>query len=602
MNKQKNESIRRPLTCDLWYNINDSLPTRLLWRMIMYEFPEELRKAYEAQPIALVYDEVVDGKAVPLLLSDGFLKLVGMDRERAMEWFKKGQYERVHPDDVGRVARVSESFGKKESGYDIVLRTRHPDGYRMIHAVGKYQTMPDGTELAVLTYFDITENMDAVASMIDNYQIFQEDHFYTDLLTKLPNINYLNQYAEERVHAIRTQGKTPVLLYVDVIAMQYYNNQYGYEKGNELLCLIGKELKAVFPEALICRGSDDHFVLIDAFEGQKETENRIISADNIIRSGAYGNTTGIRAGVCVMDPETKMKKAVDRAKSALKWLGTDLNRVCHFYTSMAEDILWNQRYVIENFDQALEKGWIKVYYQGIVDTVTGEAASLEALARWVDPVRGILSPGEFIPALEMYHLLYKLDLYIAEQVCREMPARKEIGLPDLPVSVNFSAHDFDYIDIPSKLNEIYTKYRGEEETGEKKLIVEITEQDMAKATERFQDQLRWLKANGFHIWLDDFGSGYSSLNVFGRFDVDMIKYDMDFMRRLDENKGANRRIMKAMTELAKEMGILTLAEGIETEEQWHFLQEIGCELAQGYLFHRPEPLDAIVYRIRSERE
>lgn len=178
-----------------------------------------------------------------------------------------------------------------------------------------------------------------------------------------------------------------------------------------------------------------------------------------------------------------------------------------------------------------------------------------------------------------------------------MPLRTEHGLPLLPVSINFAAQDFDYMDIPSALNEIYTRYGLEETPNGKYLIVEITEQDMATATDSFHEQLRQLRKNGFHVWLDDFGSGYSSLNVFSRFDVDLIKFDMDLLKHLDDHNGANRRIMKAMTEIARDLGIHTLAEGMETEDQRVFLQEIGCELAQGYLFHRPEPLEATFYRL-----
>ncbi len=120
----------------------------------MYQFPNEIRRAYEAQPVALVYDQLIDGKVVPLLVSDGFCELVGLDRIHAMEWFKNGQFERLHPDDVGRVSRVSVEFANKQSDYDLVFRTRHTDGYHVLHAVGKWQIMPDGTELALLTYSD----------------------------------------------------------------------------------------------------------------------------------------------------------------------------------------------------------------------------------------------------------------------------------------------------------------------------------------------------------------------------------------------------------------------------------------------------------------
>ena len=227
---------------------------------------------------------------------------------------------------------------------------------------------------------------------------------------------------------------------------------------------------------------------------------------------------------------------------------------------------------------------------------TGKTTVQEALARWVDPVRGIISPGEFIPVLEKYHLLYRLDLHMVEQVCRDIPTRVEAGLLLLPVSINFSGQDFDYIDVPEALNRLYEKYDIAKYADKGYFIVEITEQDMARGTESFHAQLRRLRREGYKLWLDDFGSGYSSLNMFSRFDFNLIKFDMELLRNLDDHNGANRRIIQAMINIAKELGIHTLVEGMETEAQRQFLREVGCELAQGYLFHRPEPLDSILYR------
>lgn len=518
----------------------------------MYQFPEEIRKAYESQPAALVYDQLIEGKVVPLLVSDGFCELVGLDREQAMEWFRDGQFERLHPDDVGRVLRVSAEFAKKQSDYDLIFRTRHADGYHVIHAVGKWQVMPDGTELALLTYSDLTDNLSAMHGSEENYNLFRADQFYTDSLTGLPNLNYLNRFADERVHAIRTAGNTPVLIYADVISMHYYNSQYGYEQGNELLKLIAEKLREEAPEALIMRGPDDHFIIIDAFESEERVAERIIAVDKRIQKEAHGNTIGIKAGACVYEENSITALTLDCARNALKWVGTNLNDVCYFYTQYAEEQFWKNQYIIENFDRALEEGWIRIYYQAITRTLTGKGCAAEALARWADPVRGILSPGQFIPVLEKYHLLYKLDLFMAEQVCKDFIRRQEHGLPLVPVTVNFAAQDFDYVDVPEQLERIYEKYCPELYPEKKYLVVEITEQDMAQATDKFYEQLQRLKKKGFRLWLDDFGSGYSSLNVFSRFDVDLIKFDMDLLRKLDDRNGVNRKIMKAMTEIARD--------------------------------------------------
>lgn len=565
----------------------------------MYTFPSELRKAYEAQPIAFVYDQFVDGKVVPLLVSDGFCELVGMDREHAMTWFSKGQFERLHPDDVGRVARVSSEFANHRSGYDLIFRAKHADGYHMLHAIGAWQTMPDGTELALLTYADLTANYDAMSGAAEDYHVFREDHFFTDPLTGLPNLNYLNQYADERVHALRICEHRAVIVYADMIAMHYYNSQYGYQKGNDLLRQVAATLTEMFPDALVIRGQDDHFIVIDIFDNRKKLEEKINAANSRIRREAEGNTVGIKAGICIYEEQMQTVEALDHARNALKWIGNDMNRVCNFYTYIDEDQLRNQRYIIENFERAMAEGWIKVYYQGIVRVETGKGSAFEALARWVDPTRGVLSPSEFIPALEKYHLLHKLDLFVAEQVCREYPLRVSEEIPILPVSVNFSAQDFEYADIPTALEEIYRRHQVPDLARGKSLIVEITEQDMVKAKDKFHEQIKRLRKNGFHIWLDDFGSGYSSLNAFGRFDIDLIKFDMDLLKNLDDANGANRRVLKAMIGVARELGIHTLAEGMETVEQKMFLQDIGCELAQGYLFHRPEPIEAMISRQNS---
>ena len=179
----------------------------------MYIFSDEVRQAYEQLPIPFVIDQLIDGKVIPLLISDGFCKLVEMDRDKAAEWFVDGQFERIHPDDVGKVAHVSEEFINHRSGYNVVFRSRHKDSYHYIHAVGGWMTMPDGTELAVLTYTDVSGSRDAISAATKEYGLFQQDLFFTDPVTGLPNVNYLHKYSNEKVHSMRVQGLKPALIY-----------------------------------------------------------------------------------------------------------------------------------------------------------------------------------------------------------------------------------------------------------------------------------------------------------------------------------------------------------------------------------------------------
>ena len=566
----------------------------------MYIFPEDQRLIYESMRVPFVIYQYVDGQVVPVLLSDGFCEQMEADREKLMKQLSAGQYDTIHPDDAGRVLQIARGFAEHRNTYDVFFRSRHKDGYHYIHSVGYWHTMPDGTELALLTYQNLSSSGEEFLKLDEKYHISRQDLFYRDPLTGLPNINYFQEFGNERVHTLRVDGKTPMLIYSDVDSMQFYNNQYGFAKGNELLCLIADVLGRQFPDALLARGADDHFLLIDVFPGEEELSRRILEANRQIRKGADGNTTGILAGVVNMGSKMDCFQAVDHAKSALKRIGSDMNRSFRLYSQRADLEYWNQRYIVENLDRALNERWIRVFYQGILRMKTGKTAAFEALARWNDPGRGTISPGEFIPVLEKYHQLYKLDLYMMKQVMEELKDRHEAGLPLLPVSVNFSAQDFDYLNIPEEIESLYHSTGADRLIQRSSIIIEITEHDMAAATDSFHEQLKALRSMGYHLWLDDFGSGYSSLNVLSRFNVDLIKLDMALVQHLDEQNGINREIIRAILSIARSMGVETLAEGVETEEQKGFLASAGCDLVQGFLLRRPVPLETVLYIVRSD--
>jgi EAL domain-containing protein (putative c-di-GMP-specific phosphodiesterase class I) len=327
---------------------------------------------------------------------------------------------------------------------------------------------------------------------------------------------------------------------------------------------------------------------------------KIAKANTLIRKETSGKTIGMKTGVCIFEEGMDTFTALDHAKSAAKWIENDINRMYCYYTAAQKQKFQKQQYVLENLDKALKNNWIKIYYQGIARVKTGKVSAFEALARWIDPQLGTLSPAEFIPVLKKFHLMHKLDLYIAEQACRDAVAWDSCGFVSVPITVNFSATDFDYVNVPVTLSSLYEKIIGKTDENPKRIIVEITEQDVARATDNFYKQIKQLRELGFHVWLDDFGSGYSSLSNFALIDVDLIKFDMDLLKNLDGNRGINKLIIQSMTEIARDVGVHTLSEGMETEFQKSFLKQAGCELAQGYLFHKPEPLDAIIERIKQQ--
>lgn len=573
----------------------------------MYTFPKEMREALESCKASFVYYQNIDGKGVPVLASDGFCRNTGMPREHVLEWLQRGMFERMHPDDVGLVSRVSDEMLRQEWSYDVIFRCRlssiEPGKYALIHGIGSWQTMPDGTELIVIAYANLSDTIRTIREKTEIYGLLQKDRFYTDLLTELPNTNYMHEFGDEKAAQIRSAGRTPMVIYSDVESMQSYNNQYGVNEGDALLRLVAASLKEFFPTSLVTRAADDHFVILADAEGEEELSRQLEQVNNQVRQLAKGNTGGIRSGVCPLEADGTgdiVGRAIDHAKHALKRIDTNLNQKVRFFSNQLDEEYWRSRYIVENIDRAIAGGWIKVYYHALYRVENQKIAAFEALARWVDPVRGIISPGEFIPTLQKYHLLYKLDLCMFEQVCRDVQIRKENGLPLLPVSVNFSRQDFDHTDVVNRMNAIYERSGAAQYVDKSYFIVEVTEQEVAADPEGCQLQIRSLRENGYRIWLDDFGSGYSSFNMFSKFRFELVKFDMELIRHLDDNDGANRLILRDLVHLCKAMKLHTLIEGVETKEQLDFVKEIGCEFVQGFYYHKPEPLDEVLFRLRNK--
>ena len=438
----------------------------------------------------------------------------------------------------------------------------------------------------------LAEKIRIVQKDMNFYERLQKDQFYSDPITGIPNLNYVKQFSDEKLSRLWASRTVPAIVYFDIRSMVSYNTEYGYSRGDDLLKLTAETIREAFPDALVGRGEGDHFIVIDAYDDGIVRKSEIIN--ETIRKRAYGRTTGIQCAMVKMEPDMNAAEGIQRARNTLKKIGDDLNVVCRLYSPEEDDDFLSGRFIIQNFEEALRNGWIRVFYQPILRTRTEKIAVLEALARWIDPQHGAISPGQFIPILSKYHLLHKLDLYMVKQICKEFRTREEAGLPLIPVSINFSAQDFDYIDVSGALNRLLEEYGISRDS----IIVEITEQDLAQATEHFRDQLQKIHESGYRLWLDDFGSGYSSLNVISQFPVDRIKFDMELVRHLDDNQGANRIIMKSITEMCRQMGVHTLAEGIETEDQYQFLIDIDCEMVQGFYFFKPEPIETAIENIR----
>ena len=572
----------------------------------MYIFPEDIKKSYESLKVPMIIIEpLASGDYELLAISDGFLDFHSLSRDYLKRFHNKRDneifFERIHPEEKDKFRAISMDFLEKKTDYDITFRVRMDDGYHLMHSIGYWQTMEDGTDLALLVYHDVQKHKDMFLEIANKYKLFQRDDFYIDALTNLPNINYINKNGDNKIQEIVASGKNPVVIYLDIDSMQSYNRRYELKRGDELLILVANILTAEFPHGIVARVFSDHFAVIDAYLSDEETVKKIESVNSKLKSRAFGITTGLNVGIYVGNKNDSLKECIDHSVRANKLVGEDLNKYYRFYTEEDDSLYNHQRYIIENFYTAMDNNWIKVFYQCFMRIETGKGMGFEALARWIDPERGMINPDDFMPALEKYHLMHEMDLYMFEAVCKETKIRYDEGLPLLPVSINFSRQDFDYIDVIEEINKIYDKYDISQYGIDKSyFIIEITEQGLSKATDKFHEQLKKIRENGYKLWVDDFGSGYSSLNVFSSFDIDLIKFDMSLLINLDAHNGVNRVILKGMIDIAHELGVHTLCEGMETEEQKNFLLNAGCELGQGFFYHRPESLDTILERLHKD--
>jgi EAL domain-containing protein (putative c-di-GMP-specific phosphodiesterase class I) len=286
------------------------------------------------------------------------------------------------------------------------------------------------------------------------------------------------------------------------------------------------------------------------------------------------------------------RMAIDRARYAAHLIKNRFQTIYTEYDKTMSEEYHKRLYVVNSIDNAVSNGWIVPFYQPVVWSDTKELCGCEALARWMDPVYGQLFPNEFIPVLEEYRLIHKLDKAIFESVCKDIRAAIDAGRPVVPVSLNFSRLDFELMDAVQELEDLVAKY-----TIPKEMIhVEVTESALSDNFIKLNAAMNRIKELGYSLWLDDFGSGYSSLNVLKDYQFDVIKIDMRFLSNLESSEKA-RTLIDCIIKMANRINMLTLTEGVETKVQADFLKKVGCNRLQGYLFGRPIPKNALYERI-----
>ncbi len=438
---------------------------------------------------------------------------------------------------------------------------------------------------------------DAIESLVEYGNKIQHDAFY-DSLTDLPNRNFFKEHlriAFERIKSSR-EYMFSVLL-IDVDRFQNINDSLGHSIGDELLISIGKTIQSCLrPNDFIARlGGDEYAILLDDIKHAGHAKNiadRIYEKTQLpVTLGGQEIFTSVSIGIVISHkdyeyPDDIMRDA-DTAMNRAKALGKARHVV--FDTSMHHQVFTLLQLDTE-MRKALERNEFFLTYQPIVSIQDGGIIGFETLIRWNNPERGLMLPEEFIPVAENTGLIIPIGQWVLHEACSQMKLWHEKYSSYLPlkISVNISSKEFTQPDLIKNIEEtlLTTGFDG------RNLSLEITESMIMENPDFVATLLAQLKALNIQLHIDDFGTGYSSLSYLSRFPFDVLKIDRSFVSKMNSNK-ENLEIVRTIVNLANNLGIDVIAEGVEKNEHLQELKKLKCSYAQGHFFSRPLDVNAI---------
>lgn len=417
-----------------------------------------------------------------------------------------------------------------------------------------------------------------------------------DSLTGLYNKEFFYQYAYHQ-DMFHPELETDFIV-INVNRFHLINELYGRNIGNELLRIIADSIREILRDniGVACRNESDSFNIY--ITHQSDYQSIVEQFDRNISEGLPVSNISLRFGVYEnCDKTITMDQRIDRATLVGNTLRNSYSTAFAVYDNeLYEKELFREKLVSE-VDRALEEKQFKVFYQPKYN-IKGDnprLSSAEALIRWQHPEFGLVSPGVFIPLFEENGLIQKLDEYVWSEAAAQISRWKQDYGFTLPVSVNVSRVDVFNPELENKLLSI-VKESGIS-SGE--LMLEITESAYTQNASIMIEIIKKLRCDGFKIEMDDFGSGYSSLNMLSAMPIDVLKLDMKFIRTVCEDE-KTRKMVELILDIAKFLNVPVVAEGVETEQQCNLLKQLGCDVVQGYFFSKPVPVQEFNGFIKKE--
>ncbi|EGT4247436.1 diguanylate kinase signaling protein [Clostridioides difficile] len=427
-----------------------------------------------------------------------------------------------------------------------------------------------------------------------NFKIKLQRIAYTDNLT---GANTIDKFVIDanKILCKNTQVKY-ALLYIDIDKFKYINDLFGYEVGNEILRNLTKIIKSnIFEEEMFARISADNFIIIMKYIEEEDITKRLKTIfeelDLFNNNQEEKYKLVLSCGIYFILPEDRdINSSIDRANIPHKMAKGGHKSSYAFYDNKIHDQEIKEKEMENTMFSSLENKEFIIYLQPKIELNTGEIQGSEALVRWKRPDKGLIPPNEFIPFFERNGFVINLDLYVLEEVCIYLRKWIDAGINPVTVSrIHLYCNNFieTYKNIIDKYN-IPAKY----------IELELTESIIFDNFDILIDIMNNLKKIGFLISMDDFGSGYSSLNMLKEIPMDILKLDQKFIMETYNSK-RSKIIVTKVIEMAKELGMKVISEGVETEEQFKLLKEVKCDMAQGYLFGKPMPIEEFEHLIVS---
>lgn len=417
------------------------------------------------------------------------------------------------------------------------------------------------------------------------------DQISIDELTKLPNHSSFDAYIAHEIVEAKKAGQAFGLLIIDVDRFKYINSYLGYEFGDQLLTHISQRLRLIIKDnVFLCRFSGDQFAVVYSPVNQQQQGHYADMAKDILRLFEYPFLVdnhqldvSVRIGISIFPQDAQDTDSLIKFANIASLRGKVAGkRSYEFYSPEKQNKDYKEFLLRSDMLRALEEGQLKVHYQPIVNLHTNDILAVEALLRWEHPQCGMVSPAEFIPLMEETGFIVDVGRWLLKEVCLDHKKWQSEGVPPVKVSINYSSIQFAEESFVENIQMIL----DQQKFNPRFLIIEITESVLIDNARKVISELQRLQEMGIKIALDDFGTGFSSLSYLSTFKIDVLKIDGSFIQKIPSNR-TSTVITQSVIDLARELNIKLVAEGIETLEQLSYLQMFNCHTGQGYLYSKP---------------